>query len=80
MNDPRTMTQMFLIRAARPKSGHRLDCFIEAENESDAYYRHRMHFGALDSQPDYPQWQDVEIVEIPDLTGEPRVYDGFEFN
>jgi hypothetical protein len=81
MTDPRTMTQMFLVRAARPSNPKaRLDCFIEAATEERALEHHRIYFGAYDSQPDYPNWRDIEIVDIPDLTGEPRVYDGFEFN
>jgi len=79
MNDPRTMTQMFLIRCARPGSGARLDCFIEAKDEDAAAEMHRDRFGYYDSQPDYPHWKDVEIVDIPNITGEPRLYAGFEF-
>jgi len=79
VTDPRTMTEMFLVRAARPESGARLDCFIEAENEERALEMHRLRFGFYDSQADYPDWKDIEVVEVPFLTGEPAIFDGFEF-
>lgn len=74
------ITNMYLVRAARPSDGARLDCFVEAPSEGAAWELHKLEFGFYDSQPDYPDWKDVEIVDIPMITGEPRLYAGFEFN
>jgi len=64
------LTHLYLIRAVRPRSNMRLDCIIEARDEDDAMELFRYERGAYDSIPDFPDRLDIEIDEIPMLTGE----------
>jgi hypothetical protein len=69
------ITHLFLIRAVRPIRQTRMDCIIEARDESEAWFKFRHDKGADDAQPDFPAWEDVDIDELPMLTGEVYVYD-----
>jgi hypothetical protein len=69
------LTHLYLIRAVRPLKQTRMDAIIEATSEGAALQKFQDKRGAFDADADFPYWRDIEIEEIPMLTGEPTMHD-----
>jgi hypothetical protein len=69
------ITNMYLVLACRPDSLARMDAAVEARSEGDAYEIWRRQFGYYDADPmSFPDYSDVVVTLLPNLTGEPRAY------
>ncbi|MET0653674.1 MAG: hypothetical protein ABWY63_14280 [Hyphomicrobiaceae bacterium] len=71
------ITKLYLFRACRPDLPNgRMDAIIEARNEAEARFLFQRNRGYFDPDPDFafPDEYDIEIDELPMLTGEPTFH------